>query len=215
MPRWDKTRAVVCGAWLVALLLGGGCAHSEIALREQLANRVMPVEGGSGESSIQHENRTVEHSKKDAAVRPTVVPQASQGSRTQPETERASSLPAAIIPPPRRVNSDQMPPTTVALPGDSDEAAFDAMTAAGKPLPLDDAIQHAFRLQPRLRAQLENIAQARGQQQIAFSAFLPLVAANYDTGMFSLGANGNSIGLPKNSQGFNFIPGVRAHGQRA
>ena len=84
------------------------------------------------------------------------------------------------------------------------------MTAAGKPLQLADAIQHAFRLQPRLRAQLENIAQARGQQQIAFSAFLPLVAANYDTGEYSLGANGNSIGLPKNSQAFNFIPGVGA-----
>ena len=123
---------------------------------------------------------------------------------------RKAPLPPAIIPPPRRVDSDQVPPTAVSLPSDSDEAALDAMTAAGKPLPLADAIQHAFRLQPRLRAQLENIAQARGQQQIAFSAFLPLVAANYDTGEYSLGANGNSIGLPKSSQGFNFIPGVGA-----
>ena len=82
------------------------------------------------------------------------------------------------------------------------------MTAAGKPLPLADAIQQAFRLQPRLRAQLETIAQARGQQQIAFSAFLPLVSAHYDAGEYSLGVTGNSIRLPKGPQGFSFVPGV-------
>ena len=68
----------------------------------------------------------------------------------------------------------------------------------------------AFRFQPRLRAQLETISQARGLQQIAFSAFLPTVAGNYDVGGFSLGVGGQPIPLGKGLPGFNFLPGVGA-----
>ncbi len=103
-----------------------------------------------------------------------------------------------------------MPPNAVLLPSDSDDAALDAIAADGRPLALPDAIKQAFRLQPRLRAQLEAIAEARGLQQIAFSTFLPLVAANYDVGGFGLGVTGNSIPIPKGPAGFNFIPGVGA-----
>ena len=127
---------------------------------------------------------------KDAAVHPVVALQPSEVARAPTQTDRKAPLPPAIIPPPRRVDSDQVSPNAVSLPSDSDEAALDAMTAAGKPLPLADAIQQAFRLQPRLRAQLENIAQARGQQQIAFSTFLPLVAANYDVRRVQPGSDG-------------------------
>src|SRR5262249_8747329 len=116
----------------------------------------------------------------------------------------------AIVPSSPRPDSDRTPTSGNSLPSDSDEAALDAIAASGKPLSLPEAIQHAFRFQPRLRAQLEQIAQARGQQQIAFSAFLPLVAANYDTGEYSLGVTGNSLHLPKTLPGFNFIPGVGA-----
>ena len=98
----------------------------------------------------------------------------------------------------------------MSLPSDSDDAALDAIAANGQPLALPDAIKYAFRLQPRLRAQLEVIAEARGLQQIAFSTFLPLVAANYDVGGFGLGVTGNSIPVPKSPAGFNFIPGVGA-----
>jgi outer membrane protein TolC len=66
----------------------------------------------------------------------------------------------------------------------------------------------AFRLQPRLRAQLERIAEARGTQQIAFSAFLPMVAGNYDVGEYSLGVGGKPIRLPTGLPGFNFLPGL-------
>jgi len=68
----------------------------------------------------------------------------------------------------------------------------------------------AFRFQPRLHAQLESIAQARGQQQIAFSAFLPLVAANYDVGEYSLGVGGEPIRLGNSLPGFSFLPGLGA-----
>jgi len=68
----------------------------------------------------------------------------------------------------------------------------------------------AFRAQPRLRAQLENIDQARGLQQIAFSTFLPIVAGHYDVGGFSLGVGGEPIRLGKGLPGFNFTPGIGA-----
>ena len=86
---------------------------------------------------------------------------------------------------------------------------MDAIAANGKPLTVRDAIDLAYRSQPRLRAQLESIAQARGAQQIAFSAFLPVVAGRYDAGGFGLGAGGLStqVGLP---QKFNFLPGIGA-----
>jgi outer membrane protein TolC len=98
----------------------------------------------------------------------------------------------------------------MSLPGDSDEATLDAIAASGQPLTLPEAIDLAFRSQPRLRAQLESITQARGQQQIAFSLFLPTVAANYDAGGFSLGVGGQPIRLGKGLPGFNFLPGIGA-----
>jgi outer membrane protein TolC len=96
------------------------------------------------------------------------------------------------------------------LPSDSDEATLDAIAASGKSLTLLEAIDLAFRYQPRLRAQLESIDQARGQQQIAFSTFLPLVAGRYDAGLFSLGVGGEPIRLTKGLPGFNFLPGLGA-----
>jgi outer membrane protein TolC len=107
------------------------------------------------------------------------------------------------------VDSDRSP-AEPSLPSDSDQAALDAIVASGKPLTLPEAIDTAFRFQPRLRAQLETISQARGLQQIAFSAFLPTVAGNYDVGGFSLGAGGEPIRLGKGLSGFSFIPGVGA-----
>ena len=125
-------------------------------------------------------------------------------------TNQPTPLPPAITPSQRRADTDRVPTSAVTLPSDSDDAALDAIAANGRPLALPDAIKQAFRLQPRLRAQLEVIAEARGLQQIAFSTFLPLVAANYDVGEFSLGVTGNSIPIPKGPPGFNFIPGVGA-----
>ncbi len=67
----------------------------------------------------------------------------------------------------------------------------------------------AFRFQPRLHAQLESIAQARGLQQIAFSAFLPVAAANYDVGEYRLRAGGIPVVVGK-LPGFNFLPAIGA-----
>ena len=208
MPWRDRPNAVCRHAWLIGLAVATGCTHSQTDLQDQLSQRVSPIEASKTGSSSKAAVNFARRDSKDAEVHPAIALQPTERVQAPAQANRETPLPPAIVPPPRRVDSDRVPPTAVSLPGDSDEAALEAMTAAGKPLPLDDAIQHAFRLQPRLRAQLENIAQARGQQQIAFSAFLPLVAANYDAGEYSLGVTGNSIRLPKSPQGFNFIPGV-------
>lgn len=83
-----------------------------------------------------------------------------------------------------------------------DAAAVDTRLphATGGELSLDACIQIAMRRQPRLRAELENIAQANLAGDITSAAFLPLVSAGYSVGEF--GVNVGGIGIP--------IPGAPA-----
>jgi outer membrane protein TolC len=148
--------------------------------------------------------------KRDATVRTAVAAQPGQGTEVPSNGNRSTPLPPALEGSPPRGDADRPPPPATSLPADSDETALDAIAATGKPLTLPEAIELAFHSQPRLRAQLESIAQARGQQQIAFSTFLPLVAGRYDAGMFSLGVTGEPIRLGNGLPGFNFIPGLGA-----
>ena len=106
----------------------------------------------------------------------------SRSERPLGEQGRPTPLPPALEGPSPRVNADRSTSPAASLPSDSDESALDAIAATGRPLTLPEAIKLAFRYQPRLHAQLESIEQARGQQQIAFSTFLPTIAGNYDVG---------------------------------
>jgi outer membrane protein TolC len=79
----------------------------------------------------------------------------------------------------------------------------------GSGLTLPEAIRLAFRMQPRLREYLETIQQARAQQEIAFSPFLPTLTAGYSVGAFHLDVGGEGFpipGLPKGSPAFTFLP---------
>ena len=67
------------------------------------------------------------------------------------------------------------------------------------------AISMAFQLQPKLKASLETIRQARDNQDIAFAAFLPALRGGYSVGGYGLEVNGAGIPLPSS---FTFIPGV-------
>jgi len=72
---------------------------------------------------------------------------------------------------------------------------------------LTEAIDTAFRQQPRLRVHLENLEQARRNQEIAFVPFLPTAVAGYSVGGFDLTAGGKSqpLGpLPR----FTFLPAL-------
>ena len=205
MPRSNPFRGSCYQAWMIGLLLATGCAQSTANLQDALARRVMPAEVATGQSTSRGEGQG-DRASADAKVIPASAAQPGQGPEAREGGDRTSALPPAIGEPPPRASSEPSSPAP-SLPSDSDEAALDAIAASGKPLTLPEAIAMAFRLQPRLRAQLETISQARGLQQIAFSAFLPIVAGRYDVGGFSLGAGGIPVQVGK-PLAFNFIPGL-------
>src|SRR5271157_6653630 len=206
MPRSIPFHGFGRQAWLIGLVLVTGCAQSRTDLQDTLARRVIPDEAASGQSTNLGEGKgnratTDPNVKPVAAAQPgpgtaarsegdrskTVQP--GPGAQARSEGDRSSAMPAAIVEPPQRRNSDHSSPAT-SLPSDSDQATLEAIAASGKPLTVSEAIDAAFRYQPRLRAQLETIAQARGLQQIAFSAFLPAAGLRFDGGGFNLGLHG-------------------------
>jgi outer membrane protein TolC len=86
-------------------------------------------------------------------------------------------------------------------------AGEDRNGAAGT-LALPEAIETAFRLQPRLRASLESIQQAQGREDIAFAAFLPTVSGGYVAGGYYVQAGGAGFPIPgvPNSPNFTILP---------
>jgi outer membrane protein TolC len=74
---------------------------------------------------------------------------------------------------------------------------------------LPEAIDTAFRQQPRLRVYLESVEQARRGEDIAFAPFLPMAAVGYSIGGFDLNVGGTSVPLEP-PPGFSFIPAVGA-----
>jgi outer membrane protein TolC len=190
---------------LIVALLASGCAHPHANLDETVSRRVIPPEIGAGTAASRLGAGAKDPSAKDEAVRPAAVHGQGEAAGVRPAADLAAPLPPALDRPPQTAESDRSLPAAATLPPDSDEAALDAVAAAGKPLTLADAVDAAFRFQPKLRAQLEAIAQARGLQQIAFSTFLPTVAANYDVGGYKLDVGGTPIKIGS-LPGFNFIP---------
>jgi outer membrane protein TolC len=75
-------------------------------------------------------------------------------------------------------------------------------------LTLPDAIALAFQFQPRLRASVESIEQARGKEDIAFAAFLPTLGTGFSVGGFDLNVGGAGLPLPglPSSPAFTFLP---------
>jgi outer membrane protein TolC len=87
--------------------------------------------------------------------------------------------------------------------------AQESVVACGptQTLTLAEAIDAAFRQQPRLRVYLETLEQARRGEDIAFAPFLPTAAAGYSVGGFDLNVGGNTVPLGLGPvPGFTFIP---------
>jgi len=209
MPRSDPLRPFRfnrCYFWLIALILTTGCARLNTDLQDRLARRVVPEGVDPGRSTSQPEAKAGDRATMDAKVQPAVASQPGQGTEASTENNRSTQVPPALEGPPRRVDPDRPPPPAMSLPSDSDEAALDSIAANGKPMTLPEAISLAFANQPRLRAQLETIRQARGQQQIAFSAFLPLAVGAYSVGGYGVGVGGNEVRISPQSPNFNFVP---------
>jgi outer membrane protein TolC len=75
-------------------------------------------------------------------------------------------------------------------------------------LTLAEAIEIAFRQQPRLRGYLESVEQARRGEDIAFAPYLPLALAGFSGGMYDLNAGGSFSLAPL--PGFTFLPSLGA-----
>src|SRR5205807_1175681 len=80
---------------------------------------------------------------------------------------------------------------------------------AGQTLTVAQAIDMAFRQQPRLRVYLESVEQARRAEDIAFAPFLPMAVASYSMGGFDLKVGGESLPLGP-LPGFTFLPSLGA-----
>jgi outer membrane protein TolC len=80
---------------------------------------------------------------------------------------------------------------------------------ATQTLTLSDAIDTAFRQQPRLRVYIEGVEQARRGEDIAFAPFLPMAVAGYSVGGFDLNAGGLSVNVGQPSA-FTFLPALGA-----
>jgi outer membrane protein len=93
------------------------------------------------------------------------------------------------------------------LPAPAQGSEFACEPAQG--LTLVEAIDTAFRQQPRLRVYMESLEQARRGEDIAFAPFLPLAVAGYSVGGFDVNAGGLSV-IPGVPPGFTFIPGLGA-----
>jgi outer membrane protein TolC len=80
---------------------------------------------------------------------------------------------------------------------------------AAQSFTLPEAIETAFRQQPRLRVYLESVEQARRGEDIAFAPFLPMAVAGYSVGGFDLNVGGTSVPLGP-LPGFTFLPALGA-----
>jgi outer membrane protein TolC len=98
-------------------------------------------------------------------------------------------------------------PKEAAEPDKTPVQGIGANCEPAQTLTLVEAIDTAFRLQPRLRVYLEGVEQARRGEDIAFAPFLPMAAAGYSVGGFDLNAGGNGLPLAP-LPGFTFIPAV-------
>jgi outer membrane protein TolC len=206
MPRRNSLHAFSRYLWAIWLAPALGCIHSQTDLRDRLEQRVTPVKIGPDNSPRLAESARVDRPTTDAQVQPAAASQPSQAVNAAVESPRPPSLPPAIEGATAPIGSDSPRSTAPALPADSNEAALDAIAASGKPVTVAEAISLAFANQPRLRAQLETIRQARGAEQIAFSAFLPLAAGAYSVGGYSVGVGGNELHVSPGLPNFNYVP---------
>ncbi|MDR3635929.1 MAG: TolC family protein [Isosphaeraceae bacterium] len=123
-----------------------------------------------------------------------------------PEWARSEVSPSAPAPLP----APSLAPPTAPEPSSLVTSGSDDPDQAGRPVSLQEAIDLAFRRQPRLRAHLESIDQARGLKGVAQSLFLPTLGTAYSVGGYNLNVGGDSFRLPSAGQasipGFTVVP---------
>jgi outer membrane protein TolC len=121
---------------------------------------------------------------------------------TKMPQEPSGGGPAPLVPPKAADDTDTKE-------GNLPSPAQGSVVACGpaQTLTLAEAIDTAFRQQPRLRVYLESFEQAWHGEEIAFAPFLPTAVAGYSVGGFDLSVGGESVPLGP-LPGFTFVPAV-------
>ncbi|HYT95020.1 MAG TPA: TolC family protein [Gemmataceae bacterium] len=160
------------------LALPLGCSHERYGYQEGLAQRILPPVNLDTHAEL-----------------PTPKQMAQETSGGSPA--RLGQPKAA----------DETDPKEVKLPNPTREQASGVTCEPTQALTLAEAIDTAFRQQPRLRVYMESVEQARRGEDIAFAPFLPRAVAGYSVGGFDLNVGGNSVPLGP-LPGFTFIPAL-------
>jgi outer membrane protein TolC len=167
----------------------------------------MPFEVGAARATTQPDAKVGESATWDATVRPASVLQQVPSETGRANSDQTTPLPPALGATPSHAAADRLPLPAASLPSPTIEATPDASIATANPLSLPEAIGLAFRRQPRLRAHLESIEQARGLKGIAHSLFLPTVGTAYSVGGFNLNVGGEPLRLPSSNGSVVLPPG--------
>jgi outer membrane protein TolC len=177
-------RCLPKACWPLLLALAAGCATPRDPNLDALAQRMLPSSVGAGDSQ--------------SRLGPD-LPMPPIGARDERFLSSWKTFPEII-------------PVAATAAGEDQPAPRDlpSLDNGGKPLSLPEAIDLAFRLQPRLRVYLESLEQARGAEDIAFAPFLPFVSGSYSVGGFHLDSGGAGIPLPSSvssaAASFNILP---------
>jgi outer membrane protein len=172
---------------LVAVL-AAGCASSANYPRDQLAQRVCPPDvstadpyrGTSSNTAVAHD-KGLSHGDSPENASQAIVPVAATVSAASDVSEPTAQVPPAPAP--------TIPQSGLAS-GESGQVGQ---------ITLPEAIESAFRYQPRLRVYLESINEAQGRADVAFSPYLPTLSAGISGGGFDLDVTGQP-------QSFSFLP---------
>ncbi len=199
---------------LVFLLFSTGCASIGRKTSDKLAGQKHPTNDkvatvaistkGSETPSTLSSDPPKPSSQADSSIRP-----ASAVQTTAFQTGEVKAQPA---PPP-----EDIPLPSATVPRDEKSAPETTQDAAQEFIPqavvtqdrmqvgtlnLPGAINLAFQMQPKLRVFLANIAQARGQSDVAYSPYMPSISGGVSGGGFSLDATGTAGGFSF------FLPGA-------
>jgi len=183
----------VASALLVSLF-PLGCRHSrDLGVDLEMLERIQ-ANPNSNDPTIHNGDSLLEKPPKELA---------SKENLNKDQSVPAENLPpvpgGAVGPKPKR----ETPSDT--NPGPNFPPAANTSLNPDRVLNLEDAISEAFRNQPRLKAQLESIEQAKQGENIAFAPFLPVVSTGYSVGQYGVGVGGAGIPVPGGGA-FNFLP---------
>jgi outer membrane protein len=209
MPSSDPFHALRRQSWLIGLVLVTGCAYLRSDIQETVAPREMPPAADAGRPASQPVAKPDDRATRDATVFPVAHSRQQDGTEVRSDNRQAVPPPALGAPSPPPVAPERLPLAATSRPSGSAEDSVVADGAIGKLMTLPDAIGLAFQRQPRLRAHLESIEQARGAKGIAQSLFFPTLGTAYSVGGFNLNVGGEPLRLPTAGgpvSGFTVVP---------